>query len=109
MREPGRTEQSSLSAFALGAKVGDSPMRVAHIIFATYVPEGRWNPEPMSAGMAVLEMLHHTIPVQRTPARVMSTLTAMMQTATAMRSERGDARVTAEAILSGVGLRVGAA
>ena len=109
MREPGGVEQTSLSSVALSDKVGNGPLRVAHVIFATYVPDGRWQTQPVSAGTAVLEMLRHTIPVQRTPARVMSTLTAMMQTATALRSERGEARETAEAILNGIALQIGAA
>ncbi len=104
MREPGGTEQTGLPAASLSARIGEEPLRVAHVIFATYVPEGRWRPEPVTAGAAVLEMLRHTIPVQRTPARVMSTLTAMMQTATAVQSQRGEAQQTAQAILSGIGL-----
>jgi hypothetical protein len=52
--------------------------------------------------MAVLEMLRHTIPVQRTPARVMSTLGKMMETATAVRSERGEARELTRILLAAI-------
>jgi hypothetical protein len=48
----------------------------------------------------VLEMLRHTIPVQRTPARVMATLTRMMRDAQAFRSARGEAEATAAALLA---------
>ena len=60
---------------------------------------GNWKPKPVSAGMAVLEMLRHTLPVQRAPARVMATLAKMVETATAMRSERGEAHEVASAWL----------
>jgi hypothetical protein len=50
--------------------------------------------------MAVLEMLQHTIPVQRTPARVMATLAKMMENAIAVRSERGEAYEAAHALLT---------
>jgi hypothetical protein len=53
--------------------------------------------------MAVLEMLRHTVPVQRAPARVMAVLATMMETATALRSERGEARETARALLLATG------
>jgi hypothetical protein len=54
--------------------------------------------------MAVLEMLRHTIPVQRTPARVMATLAKMMETATAVRSERGEASEAANSLLTAIPL-----
>jgi len=53
----------------------------------------------VSPGMAALEMLRHTIPVRRTPARVMATLAAMMETAVALHSERGEAAEMARALL----------
>jgi hypothetical protein len=54
--------------------------------------------------MAVLEMLRHAIPVQRTPARVMATLARMMETATAVRSERGEASEAANSLLTAIPL-----
>lgn len=75
----------------LNGVAGTVPLRVPHVVFTEFVEAGDWNPEPVSAGMAVLEMLRHAIPVQRTPARVMATLATMMGTATAMRSQRGEA------------------
>jgi hypothetical protein len=45
-------------------------------------------------------MLLHTAPVQRTPARVLATLTAMMCHATAWRSQRGEAAVAAQSLLA---------
>jgi hypothetical protein len=100
MRQPGGTEQTDVPVASLTSKIGGGPLPVAHVIFASYVPQARWEPQPLTAGAAVLEMLRHTIPVQRTPARVMSTLATMMQTATAVQSQRGEAQETAESILS---------
>jgi hypothetical protein len=47
----------------------------------------------------VLEMMRHSIAVQRTPGRVMATLATMMETASAVRSVRGEAVETAAALL----------
>jgi len=49
--------------------------------------------------MAVLEMIQHTIPVQRVPRLVMSTLTAMLDGATAWSSCRDEADVVAQFLL----------
>jgi hypothetical protein len=91
MREVGGLDQSAVAVGLLGGMAGTSPLRVSHVVFTEYVDSGQWNPVGMSAGVAVLEMLRHAIPVQRTPARVMATLAATMETATAMRTERGEA------------------
>jgi hypothetical protein len=100
MRQGGRPEQTAVAVELLNGSAGTQPLPVSQVIFCQYVEQGRWLPQPMSAGMAVLEMLRHAIPVQRTPARVMSTLTKMMASATAVRSERGEASIVARALLT---------
>jgi len=100
MREPGKTEQRSVAVEQLGGVSGAMAIPVAQVLFAEYRECSTWLPEPISAGRAVLEMLQHSIPVQRTPARVMATLSSMMKDATAWRSQRGEARDTARIILA---------
>jgi hypothetical protein len=100
MRQVGRTEQSALAVEGINGIAGTSPLTVSRVVFTEYKESGHWNPEPVSVGMAVLEMLRHTIPVQRTPARVMATLATMMETASAVRSERGEAGEAARNLLA---------
>jgi hypothetical protein len=99
MRQDGSPEQTSVAIEALNGSAGAEPLPVSLVVFTEYVPHAQWSPEPVSPGMAALEMLRHAIPVQRTPARVMATLARMMETATALRSERGEASETAHALL----------
>ena len=99
-RPVNRSRQRDLRHASLNGCAGTTPLTVSQVILTEYVEHGRWLPEPVSAGMAVLEMIRHTIPVQRTPARVMSTLAKMMESATAVRSERGEASKVACALLS---------
>jgi hypothetical protein len=99
MREAGGIEQRSLSMGELKGKVGTVGVQASHIVFAEYESTGRWKPKPVSPGRAVLAMMEHTIAVQRTPARVMFTLAKVAESATAVRSERGDATLTASALL----------
>lgn len=100
MRQPGSPKHTAIAVERLNGVVGTSPLSVSRVAFAEYRESGQWNPEPVSAGMAVLEMLQHTIAVQRTPARVMATLAKMMENATAVRSERGEANEAARALLT---------
>lgn len=100
MRRAGSKEQAAMAVEHLGGRAGAAPLVVSHVVFAEYTASGRWNPKPVSAGIAVLEMLQHAIPVQRTPARVMATLAKMIETATVLRSERGEAHETACTLLS---------
>jgi hypothetical protein len=100
MRNPGSPAQSAVPVEQLNGIAGTEPLRVSHVVFTEYSTSGVWQPEPISPGMAVLEMLRHTISVQRTPARVMSTLAKTMETATATRSQRGEAKEAARALLT---------
>jgi hypothetical protein len=100
MRRNGGTEQTAFAVRRLRGSAGTAALPVAQVVFTEYSEAGHWDPQPVSAGMAVLEMLRHAIPVQRTPARVMATLAKMMENATALRSGRGAAGATASALLA---------
>jgi len=102
IREPGKAVQRSVAAEDLNGSVGIEPLAVSQVVFTEYVEGGCWRPEPVSAGMAVLEMMRHAIPVRRTPARVMATLAKIMATATAVRSERGEASEAVRSLLATV-------
>lgn len=102
MRQPGRPEQVALSVEALGGYAGSQPLPVFHVVFCQYRPGAQWDPQRVSGGRAVLEILRHAIPVQRTPGRVMAALSAMMRTAQAIYSARSEADKTAAALLSSI-------
>jgi len=99
MREPGEPKQRSLPVGLLQGHPATTPARVALVIFAHYQAGARWNPQPISRGLAVLELMRHSIPVQRTPRRVMAALTAMVDGATAWSSARGEADAVAHSLL----------
>lgn len=100
MREPGRPEQRAVTVEFLGGVSGSDALPVGQAMFVQYVPGSTWAPEAMTSGFAVLEMLRHSIPIRRTPARVMSILSRMMVDATAWRSNRGEASDAARAIVA---------
>lgn len=100
VREGGATQQTPVTVQSLNGEVGLVPVPVARVVFAEYARDAVWNPQPLSAGRAALEMMRHAIPVQRTPGRVMATLARVMESAQAVSSLRGEADETAEALLS---------
>jgi hypothetical protein len=99
MREPGKPGQRSMPVESLHGRATTNPMRVATVVFARYEPGADWNPQPVTAGLAVLEMLRHAIPVQRIPRRVLAALTAMLEGATAWKAERGEADDVVDSLL----------
>jgi hypothetical protein len=100
MRRPGSREQRNLAVEQFDGRAGETPLPVSHVVFTEYSESGDWRPEPVSPGMAALEMLGHTIPARRAPARVMATLAKVMETAAAWRSPRGEAAEAAIAMLA---------
>ena len=97
---PGEELQTPTPVEHLQGKAGTAPIRAALIAFIDYFPKATWSPETVTPGMAVLEMLRHTIPVQRTPARVLSTLTALVANTTIFRTQRDEADQAAHRLLA---------
>ena len=99
LREPGRPKRKILPVMDLPGKAAVAPTSVRQIVITEFAEGAHWNPEPLTAGVAILEMLRHSIPAKRKPTEVIATLSAVMRTAQAWRSVRGDARATAELLL----------
>jgi hypothetical protein len=99
IREPGKLEQHSTTVESLHGHTATAPLRAAQVVFTRYESGAPWNPQPVTPGMAVLEMLRHTIPVQRVPRLVLSTLTAMVDGASAWSSARDEAEAVAQSLL----------
>ncbi len=100
MRKPGDALQRSMPVSELGGSIGAGRLPVSMIVFTHYVKGSHWSAQSVSHGLALLEMLKHSIPVQRTPIRVMATLAAMLRNATAWTSSRGEADATSAALLA---------
>ncbi|ADW69211.1 HPr kinase/phosphorylase [Granulicella tundricola] len=99
VRMPGYALQTDMPVTELEGIAGTRPLSIALVAFVKFSRDEPWMPDSMTAGMSVLEMLRHTIPVQRTPARVMATLTSMLADASVIRSKRGEAGPAAHALL----------
>lgn len=100
MRRPGLPDQTPVPVSQMHGRAGVAALPVSLVVFTQFEPGARWAPESLSPGRAVLELLLHSVPVQRTPARVLATHSAMMRHATAWRSLRGEATTVAMSLLT---------
>ncbi len=99
VREAGTLQQSKVPVHQLAAQAGDDPIPIAQVVFTEFAPGARWNPQPLTPGLAILELLRHTLPARHRPAQALATLKAAMRTAVAFRSPRGEAATTAQLLL----------
>jgi hypothetical protein len=100
MRRPGMADQIPLPLEQLDGRAGTGPRRVSMVVFTEFAEHARWAPEALTPGRAVLELLLHSTPVQRTPNRTLATLSAMVGDARVWRSQRGEAAGAAGSLLA---------
>jgi hypothetical protein len=100
IRQPGKPDQTSVPLTQLSGRAGTGALTVSMVVFAEYAENACWAPEPLSQGRAVLEMLLHTVPVQRTPARVLATVSATVKNAAVRKTLRGEAVPAAHALIA---------
>jgi len=85
---------------ALGARRGRQALPVQLVAATHYEAGRRWRPRRLSQGEAVLEMLAHTVPARFRPREVLDVLGRVALRAEAFKGRRGEARDTAQALLS---------
>jgi hypothetical protein len=84
----------------LGGRAGVGGIPVGMIVSTRYVPEGRWRPRRLSAGLGVLALFDNTVAAQKRPGDALRILGAAAQQSLYLRGPRGEARQTAEWILA---------
>jgi len=100
MRRPGAPDQVPLPLAQLDGRAGTNPLPISMVVFTEFTDSAEWAPQAVTPGQAVLELLLHSTPVQRTPARTLATLSAMVRNARAWRSQRGEAAGAARSLLA---------
>jgi hypothetical protein len=87
------------SAEDLGGHRGTEPLPVGLVVLATHRPGAVWQPEPLTAGQAVIEMLAHTVPARLRPEASLVALERAVARATVLKGERGEAAELAPRLL----------
>jgi hypothetical protein len=88
------------SAEELGGVCGREPLPVGLVVLVQYEPGASWRPRRLSSGQAVLEMLSHTVPARLRPEDSLAALGRVVEGATVLQGERGEARELASRLLA---------
>ena len=83
----------------LGGTVGSHPVPVGLVASLAYRAESSYQPKTLTSAQGVLGLLDNAVAAQSRPRAVLTALTAVMTSAAAVRSARGEADETAIALL----------
>ncbi|HBR56902.1 MAG TPA: hypothetical protein DEA22_05455 [Blastocatellia bacterium] len=96
----GRTKENDLSPDALGASVGKAAIPVRLILITKYEEGALWQPEMLSLGQGIFELIPFTISLKNNAEFSLRVLKNSLSRAIIAKSPRGDSTKFAETILS---------
>lgn len=91
--------QTDHSVQRLGATVFDSALPVGLVVISTYRSGAKWRPTQLSGGDAMLKLLRHTAQTRERPEESLEALRRMVEGATVLFGERGEAADVAPLLL----------
>lgn len=87
------------SAEQLGGRSADAPLPVGLVVLAAHRPGAAWQPQALTPGQAVIEMLAHTVPARLRPAESLRALERAVARAVVVKGERDEAAELAPRLL----------
>jgi hypothetical protein len=84
---------------ALGGVASHTALPVGLVVLSTYREGARWRPTRLSGGDGVLKLLRHTAQTRERPASSLEVLRRMVEDATVLSGERGEASELAPLLL----------
>jgi hypothetical protein len=87
------------TADALGGRFGTTPIPVGLIVISKFIAGAEWKPEKLSAGQGILALFANTVSARRIPNIVLPTLRQIVETATIVGSDRGEAAEIVKSLL----------
>ena len=100
----GKFRQVDYTIESMGGKAGYEPIPVG-LILLTWFDENEkssenWEPEILSGGQGILEIISHTIPIRYNPKFALNVLNKVANRAIIAKSKRGEARMFADLLLN---------
>lgn len=92
--------QTDVSVESLGGKVGIEPLPVGLILITQYRADSIWDPEFLTTGQGVIEMIPHTIPIRFNTEFSIKVLKKAASRAIIAKGYRPDAKIFAKSFLS---------
>lgn len=91
--------QLETTAESFGGEIGIEPIEVGLVLLTEYERDVKWQPEILSAGNGILELLAHTIPVRYKPQFSLQVLNKLTNRAIIAKSKRGEAQIFVDLLL----------
>lgn len=99
MRYFGGTREKDVSIDEIGGKQGVEPIPVGMVLLTSFSAGSRWNPEILTSGAGIMDLIQNTLTMRKNPAFSLRVLDLVAQRAIIVRSPRGDAKKFAKFLL----------
>ena len=99
MRYFGATREGTVPVEKLGGEEGKDPIPVGMVLFTEFSKGAGWQPEFLSTGAGIMEMIPHTLTMRRDPAFSLKVLDLVARRAIIVKSPRGDAKKFAKFLI----------
>jgi hypothetical protein len=99
VREPWASgKQIDYSVEVFGGEQGVKPLKAKAVIVTEYDAAADWQPETLSLGEGVLELLRHTVSARANPRLALKILPCAVENALILKGKRGDAKAVSKEI-----------
>lgn len=100
IRYSGPTRERQVSAGELGGSSGEEPIPVGMVLLTTFKKGASWDPQVLSPGKGILEIIPQTIPILQSAEFSLKVLDLVARRAIIVKSARGDAKKFAKTLLA---------
>jgi hypothetical protein len=100
MRYFGASREKEVTVEELGGKHGHDPLPVGMVLITAFKTGAKWEPEVLSPGNGIIEIVPHTIPIRQNAKFSLKVLDLVARRAIIVKSPRGDARKFAKFLLA---------
>ena len=104
-RSTGSTRRVPVTA--LGAEIGTAPLPIGLVLVTSYRVGARWRPRRLTAALALLALMRHTVAARGNPEHSMPILKQAVTGGMAFTGARGEARTLVSAVLSALSQQEG--
>ena len=99
MRYFGATREKEVSVEEIGGVYGIKPLPVGLVLLTGFQKGAVWDPQVLSPGNGIIEIIQHTIPIRRNSEFVLKVLDLVARRAIIVKSPRGDVKKFAKFLL----------
>jgi hypothetical protein len=94
------TKERLVKPEEIGARIGSAAIPIGLVLITEYAEDGTWEPESLTVGRGIMEMIPHAIPRLYNPEFTLKVLNTALSDAIILKSFRGDASSLAAELIS---------